>query len=121
MGFPCNQFGGQEPGSNEEVKSFCTGNYNVTFQMFEKIDVRGETAHPLYDYLCSKQPFLGFKGLQGKALEMGLKAKFGEFFGDDSVKWNFTKFLVDREGNVVGRFEPNVNPDKISGEIEKYL
>jgi glutathione peroxidase len=88
LGFPANEFGSQEPGTNEEIKSFCTGTYHVTFPMFEKIVVKGEGTHPLYTQLAAQPAPIG-----------------GE------PKWNFTKFLVDRQGHVVARFEPKVKPD----------
>ena len=100
LGFPCNQFGAQEPGDSTEIGAFCQKNYVVDFQMFDKIEVNGEHAHPLYKYLTDKVPGL-----------LGLK----------DVKWNFTKFLVDRDGNVVKRYAPNVEPADISADIEKLL
>ncbi|MBN2394760.1 MAG: glutathione peroxidase [Anaerolineae bacterium] len=100
LGFPCNQFMNQDPGTNEEIQSFCQVNYGVTFPMFAKIDVNGANAHPLYAYLKKITP--------GK---LGLKA----------IKWNFTKFLVDAQGNVVKRFEPNVEPASIEPDIEALL
>lgn len=100
LGFPCNQFGAQEPGDSAEIGAFCQKNYGVDFQMFDKIEVNGEHAHPLYKYLTDKVPGL-----------LGLK----------DIKWNFTKFLVDREGNVVKRYAPNVEPSDISADIEKLL
>lgn len=99
LGFPCNQFGGQEPGSSEEIKDFCTTNFSVNFPMFEKIDVNGDNAHELYKYL---------------------KASKGGFPGD-AIKWNFTKFLVDKKGNVVGRYGSSKTPESLESEIEKYL
>jgi glutathione peroxidase len=99
LGFPCNQFANQEPGTNEEVHQFCQLNYGVTFTMFEKIDVNGENAHPLYKFLTSQA-----KGI--------LSSK---------IKWNFTKFLIDAEGNVVKRYAPTVLPSQITGDIEKLL
>ncbi|CAD7359955.1 MULTISPECIES: glutathione peroxidase [Staphylococcus] len=99
LGFPCNQFGKQEPGSGEEAASNCQLNYGVTFPMHEKIEVNGENAHPLFNYLKSQQ-----------------KGVFG-----DKIKWNFTKFLVDREGNVVKRFSPQKTPESITKEIENVL
>ena len=100
LGFPSNQFREQEPASNEKIKFFCTGTYNVEFDMFSKIDVNGENAEPLYAYL--------------KEAESG-------FFGTDSIKWNFTKFLVDRKGNVVDRYAPITKPKSIESDIKKYL
>ncbi|WP_281183699.1 glutathione peroxidase [Staphylococcus schleiferi] len=99
LGFPCNQFGKQEPGSGEEAASNCQLNYGITFPMHEKIEVNGENAHPLFNYLKSQQ-----------------KGVFG-----DKIKWNFTKFLVDREGNVVKRFSPQKTPESITKEIENVL
>lgn len=96
LGFPCNQFGGQEPGSEEEIKSFCDLTYNVTFPMFSKVDVNGSNSHPLYEYLKEQAPGL-----------MGSKA----------VKWNFTKFLVDEEGKVLKRFAPKDKPESINKEL----
>lgn len=100
FGFPCNQFGYQEPGNEAEIKNFCNTQYQVTFPMFAKIDVNGEQAHPLYQYL--KQ--------EGKGI-----------LGTEAIKWNFTKFLVDRDGHVVQRFAPNTEPEKLEKEIEKLL
>jgi glutathione peroxidase len=103
LGFPCNQFGGQEPGSEAEIVQFCELNYGVGFPLFAKIDVNGPDAHPLFKYLKSEQGgILGAIGLDG-------------------IKWNFTKFLVDRSGNVVARFAPNVSPASLRPEIEKLL
>ena len=99
LGFPCNQFANQDPGSNKEISDFCLINYGVTFTMFEKIDVNGENTHPIYKYLKSNA-----KGI----------------FGNE-IKWNFTKFLIDVEGNVVDRFAPTTNPKKIRKDIEKLL
>lgn len=99
LGFPCNQFANQDPGSNKEISDFCLINYGVTFTMFEKIDVNGENTHPIYKYLKSNA-----KGI----------------FGNE-IKWNFTKFLIDSEGNVVDRFSPTTNPKKIRKDIEKLL
>src|SRR3954469_18520357 len=99
LGFPCNQFGGQEPGSAEQIGQFCTRNYGVTFPMFAKIDVNGSKAHPLYEYLRREKT-----GLLGS-----------------SIKWNFTKFVVDRSGKVVGRHAPTVTPEGLRREIEALL
>ena len=99
LGFPCNQFLNQEPGENKEVKNFCQINYGVTFNMFEKIDVNGSNTHPIYKYL--------------KEQEKGLLTK--------DIKWNFTKFLIDKEGNVIKRYSPTTSPLKIKTDIEKLL
>lgn len=99
LGFPCNQFGGQEPGTEEDIAQFCSRNYGVTFPMFSKVDVKGENAHPLFKHLTKEQ-----KGL---------------LTGD--IKWNFTKFLVDKNGKVVNRFSPQKDPKKIKKDIEKLI
>lgn len=99
LGFPCNQFGGQDPGSNEEIAQFCEKNYGVTFPMFSKIDVKGDGAHPLFQYLTDEA-----KGMLTK-----------------QIKWNFTKFLVNQEGEVVKRFAPQTKPKQIEKEIENIL
>lgn len=100
LGFPCNQFGAQEPGDAAEIGTFCSLNYGVTFPMFEKIEVNGERTHPLYAFLKTQK-----KGL----------------LGSERIKWNFTKFLVGRHGEVIARYAPNVTPEAISGDIEKAL
>lgn len=99
LGFPCNQFGAQEPGDARQIEQFCETKYDVTFPMFAKIDVNGSNAHPLYRYLQKEKT-----GLLGS-----------------SIKWNFTKFLVDRSGKVVGRYAPTATPEAIRKDIEKLL
>jgi glutathione peroxidase len=99
LGFPCNQFGHQEPGTDKDIQSFCQLNYGVTFPIFAKVDVNGENAHPVFQFLKSEKG-----GLLG-----------------DGIKWNFTKFLVDVEGNVVDRYAPQTIPVRIAGDIEKLL
>lgn len=100
IGFPCNQFKDQDPGTNDEIKTFCEINYGVTFEMFQKIDVKGSNIHPIYDYLTNEK-----KGL------LGIK----------EIKWNFTKFLIDKEGNVIKRFGSAITPDKIDKFIKELL
>ncbi len=100
LGFPCNQFGSQEPGSAEEIGTFCERNYGVSFPMFAKVDVNGESAHPLYRFLRESRPGM---------------------FGSERIKWNFTKFLVDRTGRVVDRFAPATKPQEIAARIEELL
>jgi glutathione peroxidase len=100
LGFPCNQFGAQEPGSAAEIEQFCELNYGVTFPMFAKIDVNGKAAAPVYEYLKSAKPGL---------------------LGSEAIKWNFTKFLVDRSGKVLARYAPNDTPESLAGDIEKAL
>lgn len=123
LGFPSNQFAGQEPGENAEIKQFCTLNYSVSFPLFAKGDVRGENAQPLFKYLTEEAPFKGFDPkhpIAGKLTE-ALQANFPELLEGDSVKWNFTKFLIDRHGDVAGRFEPTTEPEELKALIEKYL
>lgn len=100
LGFPCNQFMGQEPGTEEEIAEFCSVSYGVTFPLFSKIDVNGENAHPLYKYLKTQLP--------GKAK-------------DAAIEWNFAKFLIDKKGNPVLRYHPKVKPDELTADIEKLL
>ncbi len=100
LGFPCNQFGAQEPGTAQEIGVFCERNYGVSFPMFSKIDVNGPTAHPLYRFL--------------KRSKRGL-------LGSERIKWNFTKFLIDRQGRVVARFAPSNKPQDLAGRIELLL
>jgi len=100
LGFPCNQFGNQEPGDADEIQQFCKLNFGVTFPLMQKVDVNGDAASPLFDWMKGEA-----KGL----------------FGSTSIKWNFTKFLIDRDGNVVRRYAPADKPDKIAADIEKLL
>ena len=100
LGFPCNQFGGQEPGNADEIEQFCKVNFGVTFPLMKKVDVNGPDASPLFDWMKKEAPGL-----------MGSKA----------IKWNFTKFLIDREGNVVKRYAPADRPESIAKDIEKLL
>ncbi len=100
LGFPCNQFGAQEPGSEAEIKAFCSLNYDVSFPMFAKIDVNGDETHPLYRHLKAAQPGL---------------------LGTEAIKWNFTKFLVGRDGTVLKRYAPTDPPDAIRADMETAL
>ncbi len=123
LGFPCNQFAEQEPGNSNDVKAFCQLNYGVTFPLFEKVDVKGQTAHPLFKLLSNSMPFNGFdlSTPSGRLLDNILKEKYPEYIIGNSIKWNFTKFLIDRDGNIVGRFESPVDPMDMIPEIEKFL
>ena len=100
LGFPCDQFGHQEPGNEEEIRSFCSLKYDVTFPMFAKVEVNGENAHPLYKLLKKAAPGL---------------------LGTEAIKWNFTKFLVDREGKVVARYAPTDTPESLEKDVDKLL
>jgi glutathione peroxidase len=118
LGFPCNQFKEQEPGTDAEIQDFCKTTYDVTFPVFSKIDVNGPAADPLYQYLRTEAP--GDFGPQyGPFYEAISKIKPDA--GADDVKWNFTKFLIGRDGAVIKRYEPPVSPDDIKGDLENYL
>ena len=123
LGFPSNQFAEQEPGTNGEVKNFCQINYGVSFPLFEKINVRGTDAHPLFRFLTEQKPFKGLDPNHpiGKKLAAVLEEKFPEFLEGDSIKWNFTKFVIDKDGKVVSRHEPTTTPENMEAEIEKLL
>ena len=123
LGFPCNQFAGQEPGTNDEVQQFCKVNYGVKFPIFAKGDVRGETAQPLFKYLTAQKKFEGFNMNHPIAplLLDALQKNFPEYLEGDGIKWNFTKFLIGRDGEVVARFEPTTTPKEIAKDIEKLL
>ena len=123
LDFPCNQFGQQAPGSIEEIHNFCTANFNIHFPQFDKIDVNGDNAHPLFTYLKSKQAFGGFDLNErlGKLLDDMMRKKDPEFDKNPDIKWNFTKFLIDRQGNVIKRFEPTDKMADVEMEIAKAL
>lgn len=122
VGFPCNQFMGQEPGDEHAISEFCSVRYGVTFPLSQKVEVRDENATALYRYLTAQKGFEGLgKGVKAKAMELMLKERYKGGFSDPQIKWNFTKFLIDREGNVVSRYEPTVEPEDIAGDIEKLL
>lgn len=123
IGFPCNQFLEQEPGTAEEIKSFCELNYGVTFELSQKLDVRGTSADPLFKHLVSKAPFEGFdvKTEGGAKMQGFLSEKLPHLLDGDDVKWNFTKFLVSKDGSVIKRFEPTIDPDAMRSEIEALL
>ena len=122
IGFPCNQFMDQEPGDEAAISEFCSVRYGVTFPMSAKADVRGDDAIPLFRYLTEQKGFEGMgKGIKNKAFDMMLKAKYKDGYKDSQVKWNFTKFLVDRQGEVAARFEPVVEPADIAVHIGKLL
>lgn len=122
IGFPCNQFMDQEPGDEAAISEFCSVRWGVTFPMSAKADVRGDDAIPLFRYLTEQKGFEGMgKGIKNKAFDMMLKAKYKDGYKDSQVKWNFTKFLVDRHGEVTARFEPVVEPADIAVHIGKLL
>ncbi len=123
LGFPCNQFHGQEPGTNQEIASFCKQNYGVTFPMFSKIDVNGEKESPLFTFLKSRFVFKGFDmgHSMGTVLTELLTREHGDFEKSPDIKWNFTKFIVDRNGTVQARFEPTTEPEAMEPCIVSLL
>ena len=119
---PCNQFAGQTPGTDEEIHEFCTLKYNTQFPQMKKSDVNGENALPLYTYLKSQKGFEGFgKGVKAVAMSALLKKMDKDYKNNPDIKWNFTKFVVDRKGSVVARFEPTVSMDKVEKYIEEIM
>lgn len=122
LDFPCNQFANQAPGSDDEIHQFCTLKYATEFPQFKKIEVNGEQAEPLYEFLATEKPFQGF----GKGLKKAALSKFANMnnkkYGDKAyIKWNFTKFLIDRQGRVIARFEPTVDMEKVREAVEEVL
>ena len=122
LDFPCNQFANQAPGSDDEIHDFCTLKFGTEFPQFKKIDVNGETADPLYAFLAAEKPFEGF----GKGLKFAALKTFADMnnkkYGDKAyIKWNFTKFLIDREGKVIARFEPTVDMKEVREAVEAAL
>ena len=122
LDFPCNQFGAQAPGSDEEIHTFCTGRFGITFPQFAKVDVRGENAAPLFRYLADNTSFAGF-GKKPMALMMnGVARKMDkDYKSNGQIKWNFTKFLIDREGNIVARFEPTEDMKTVALRVMDLL
>jgi glutathione peroxidase len=119
LGFPCNQFGGQEPGTDEQIQDFCSRSFDVSFPVFGKLEVNGPDADPLYGWLRSQAP--GDFGPQHGSFFEHISRTRPEAIGTDEVKWNFTKFLVDRDGAVVARFEPSVTPDELRPAVQEAL
>ena len=123
LDFPCNQFGGQAPGSDEEIHDFCTGRFGITFPQFSKVDVNGEDAIPLYKWLTENTKFEGFDKLHpiGMLLSQMLKKQDKNYKETSTIKWNFTKFLIDRNGEIAARFEPTASLKKVQAKIEEVL
>ena len=121
LDFPCNQFGSQAPGDDEEIHSFCTGRYGITFPQFSKVDVNGENAIPLFKWLTENTKFEGFgMSPMGMMLSGVVKKTDKDYKNNGNVKWNFTKFLINRNGEIVARFEPT-DMKKLKGKIEECL
>ncbi|SDD03156.1 glutathione peroxidase [Paenibacillus sp. UNCCL117] len=119
LGFPCNQFNEKEPGSNSEVRDYCQSNFGVTFPLFEKVEVRGQNAHPLFQFLTEQAPFRGFNIQTSDAQKMHsfLQEKYPDLLVGDGIKWNFTKFLIVQNGQLYGRYETTTEPF----EIEPFI
>lgn len=122
LDFPCNQFANQAPGDEDEIHQFCQVKFGTEFPQFKKIDVNGDNADPLFVFLATEKPFEGFgKGFSGKVLGK-FAAKNNKAFGDKTyIGWNFTKFLIDREGNVIARFEPTVDMEEVKTAVKAAL
>ena len=123
LDFPCNQFGEQAPGTNEEIHAFCTGTYNTSFPQMAKIDVNGDSATALYTWLKEKAPFRGFDttDAMGARMDQMFRSMDPDYDQNNDIKWNFTKFLIDREGNVVCRFEPTDPMSDVEEAIKSLL
>ena len=122
LDFPCNQFGEQAPGGDEEIHSFCTGRFGITFPQYAKIDVIGENAIPLYKWLAENTEFDGFgKGPMAMVMNGVVKKMDKDFKKNGAIKWNFTKFLIDRDGNIVARFEPTVPMKTVMEKVKAAL
>ena len=122
IGFPCDQFGHQEPGTNEEIAEFCRLNHGVTFPLMAKSEVNGENASPIFKWLCSEKPFAGFGDSEtAQFMDRMLSNQDPQYASNPDIKWNFTKFLIDRKGHVVARFEPTVAPEQMEQSIEDLL
>ncbi len=122
LDFPCNQFHDQAPGTDEEIHTFCTGRFGITFPQYAKIDVLGENASPLFRWLSENTRFEGFgKGPQAMLMAGVARSMDKDYKNNGNVKWNFTKFLINREGEIVGRFEPTASMDVVKRAVEALL
>lgn len=123
LDFPCNQFGNQAPGSDEEIHQFCDTNYGITYPIHAKLEVKGENAHPLYRYLINEKGFRGFQEAHSltTVLDEMLSKENADYKNNPDIKWNFTKFLIDRKGNVVERFEPTEDLSVVEARIRELL
>ncbi len=121
IGFPCDQFMHQEPGSDEEIAEFCRINHGVTFPLMKKIEVNGENEHPLYTWLKAQAPAETYKGLKAKATHTMLKKLSNSAKKESDILWNFTKFLISRDGTVVKRFAPTTTPEELEKEVQEMI
>lgn len=121
LDFPCNQFGNQAPGDDTEIHDFCTGRYGITFEQFTKIDVNGDNAIPLYKWITSNTKFEGFKGPAKLVLGPIVKKMDKDYKNNGNIKWNFTKILINREGDIIRRFEPTASMDEVKNAVKEAL
>ena len=121
VGFPCDQFAGQEPGSDEQIEEFCRINHGVTFQLMAKTEVNGPKAEPVFEYLKAQAPTEEYNGLKAKATAKLLKSLSKSMEKDSDIRWNFTKFLINRDGSVIKRYAPTTTPEDIEKDIEGML
>ena len=121
LDFPCNQFANQAPGTDAEINDFCTGRYGITFPQFSKIDVNGENAIPLYKWLTENTTFQGFEGKMKLLLAPIVKKMDKDYKNNGNIKWNFTKFLIDRNGEIAARFEPTRKVEDVRAKVEEAL
>ena len=121
IGFPCDQFAHQEPGSDAEIAEFCRLNHGVTFPLMKKVDVNGKDAHPIFEFLKSQAPTEEYKGLKAKATHAMLKGISKSVEKDSDILWNFTKFLINRDGTIVKRFPPVTTPEGMEDDIKAML
>ncbi|MCQ2467511.1 MAG: glutathione peroxidase [Clostridia bacterium] len=121
LDFPCNQFGNQAPGDDGEIHDFCTGRFGITFPQYSKIDVLGETAIPLYKWITENTTFGGFNGPMKLILNTVVKKMDKDYKNNGNIKWNFTKILIDKQGDIVARFEPTASLDDVKKKIKEVL
>ena len=121
IGFPCNQFANQDPGTDGEIEGFCRLNYGVTFQIMKKVDVNGKDAHPIFEYLKAQAPTEEYHGLKAKASAALFKTISKSVEKESDIKWNFTKFLISKDGATIKRYAPTTEPEKMEADIEAML
>ncbi|MCQ2242197.1 glutathione peroxidase [Treponema sp.] len=121
LDFPCNQFADQAPGSDEEIHDFCTGRYGITFPQYSKIEVNGDNAIPLYKWITENTKFEGFSGPMSVILKPIVKKMDEDYKNNGKIKWNFTKIIVNREGEIVARFEPTASIKKVAEKVKEIL
>ena len=121
IGFPCDQFAGQEPGSNEQIAEFCRLNHGVTFPLMAKTEVNGPNAEPVFEYLKAQAPSEEYSGFKAKATAKMLKGLSKSMEKDSDIRWNFTKFLINRDGTVIRRYAPTTKPEDIEKDIKEML